>query len=1306
MDNNKHIDISGKNAQVNICQGGTQNVYNDKGRIVRSIKESSSSLRSWYSYIYSEKHIDRDETEKLHNWIMSDTLNTRPENRVCLLVGDAGSGKSVVMRDLLIRLEAEDVPVLGLKSDLLFSTSNTYDLDLILNLGKSVNSVIGEYAEKGKIVVLVDQIDALSSALTSKRGPLHSINTMVHEISLYENVRVVVSCRPYDQQYDPQLERYKLGLVVSMNYLKEKDVDETLALANITINENETEVKEFLRNPLNLFLFCRLKNGGLFSDKHPNRTILYEALWRQTIESKAPVANMVTSEELINCLDSITDEMYNRQSLFLPTAFVNYKFLHEISYLSSNSLLYNNDGNVQFIHQSLYDFVYAHLFLKNGKSIADILTGVHQGLFVRLRLKQILFYLRDTDTETYLRNLRNLLFAKDENGYSLYRFHLKHLMLTNIGFLKHLYDSEKSFIIHNILNNNDFSAIYLDSINTTSGLEIYRSHIDNKGGFSILSEDEQIQYINACERVLYDDSVTAVKYLLELANTNLKDNPKKRLIFIIDRIIVTKENLKYVISLVEKIKIDDIGNNLDSLMINLVEFDPEYVREKILANIQLLAKDQEETFSALQFSVNHGFERILDTIKEKRPDVAYNVVVDIIKYISTRTVFASENDKIKTSRAFYLYERNSDYPHFLEEQLDYLLNKTDELAKSKELGVVQQLEDFANADLATLVLVAVSAFIANIDIYKNEAFALMKRLLSAEFSSTVLDYYSKKLFESLWSLLDQNEQDELMVILNGYSPEWEKERGRLAPGRPITYYGYSRAQYYDILGDEELIKYPEAKKFHDEKKRTFHNLENQIPSKTQTMSGWRAIGNDFYSKASVNELVKTMIEINSDRHLDWNKPTKTGNALSIKQLIHERPDDVYDAYFKAMTKNGIDLDYPLYGIEEFINIGYEQSKIDNLVTLVISQFNPSLSDNNHSQLIQASRLLESYNKSSKPVPDVLFDFVCQIASNWDDSEYDSESGRSMTYNDGINQVRGCAASELFKCAHDRDRANRIFEVYEIVAKNGTIPTRAAILFRLGSMVHINIQRCFSLFIALTHDYAPALLSLPIHNLNPLLTFISTNFNELKDYFRACIETPQSHKVNVTLLWFAWIRGKDGAEDLMYAMADSSETARSELIRTITEYYNKQYETYYFPILYKYIDINESKTGAAYDLIFHNNIKLWNKNEKTLFIRHYAKSDVCKYGNAYFPDYLSELSKTDPELCLELLPDVYNHWKGNEEWFASPSKLIDILISSYNSIKEYDRANPVLEKALDLLDEWLHDNINRLYLFNCFKLLDN
>lgn len=108
--------------------------------------------------------------------------------------------------------------------------------------------------------------------------------------------------------------------------------------------------------------------------------------------------------------------------------------------------------------------------------------------------------------------------------------------------------------------------------------------------------------------------------------------------------------------------------------------------------------------------------------------------------------------------------------------------------------------------------------------------------------------------------------------------------------------GYTRAQYYSMLTDDELSFYPEAFKFRNEKLRVFKTLENHEPFKTSFKAGWTTIKSEWYASFTVPELVKTMLEITNNFSTNWDAPTKTGHAIAIKQHIANRADDIYEAY--------------------------------------------------------------------------------------------------------------------------------------------------------------------------------------------------------------------------------------------------------------------------------------------------------------------------------------------------------------------------------------------------------------------------
>ena len=319
-----------------------------------------------------------------------------------------------------------------------------------------------------------------------------------------------------------------------------------------------------------------------------------------------------------------------------------------------------------------------------------------------------------------------------------------------------------------------------------------------------------------------------------------------------------------------------------------------------------------------------------------------------------------------------------------------------------------------------------------------------------------------------------------------------------------------------MLSEADLAFYPEALKLRDEKLSVFKTLENHEPFKTSFMSGWRTLSPDWYQSFTVPELVKTMLEITNDFNHNWEAPTKTGHAMAIRQQIPNRADDVYEAYMKALDDPELDQDYPIYGIEAFIEMSYNKDLIDALVCKILSTYSKRLDELAASHVIQTCRIVDKYYDKNLTIPDQLFEFVCRIAMEWDDSEYKTEEGSKQSYTEGINQVRGCAAETLLRCYDEPNRYDRIFAALQCVAENGAVSTRAAVLFRFGAFMKAGHDRCLKLFLDMTSDYATSLLKLPVHNLNPLLYLMNDYFDELKPYFEECIKNKETHLVNTYL----------------------------------------------------------------------------------------------------------------------------------------------------------------------------------------------
>ena len=64
--------------------------------------------------------------------------------------------------------------------------------------------------------------------------------------------------------------------------------------------------------------------------------------------------------------------------------------MEESQYLLSKGIIVENKDVWQFMHQTLFDYVFARLFFEKQQKLEDLFETKHQGLFVRNHIKQIL----------------------------------------------------------------------------------------------------------------------------------------------------------------------------------------------------------------------------------------------------------------------------------------------------------------------------------------------------------------------------------------------------------------------------------------------------------------------------------------------------------------------------------------------------------------------------------------------------------------------------------------------------------------------------------------------------------------------------------------------------------------------------------------------------------------------------------------------------------------------------------------------------------------------------------------------------
>ncbi len=121
---------------------------------------ASTDLSSWVTPFEQTGylHLEREETSRILRWIDDPLAPVDDEQKIpntaIFLVGGAGYGKTTILRDVLLRLRQQKIPVLGIKADRLVLNQRS-DLERELNLSTKLDGAIQQLATfHSRVVVL------------------------------------------------------------------------------------------------------------------------------------------------------------------------------------------------------------------------------------------------------------------------------------------------------------------------------------------------------------------------------------------------------------------------------------------------------------------------------------------------------------------------------------------------------------------------------------------------------------------------------------------------------------------------------------------------------------------------------------------------------------------------------------------------------------------------------------------------------------------------------------------------------------------------------------------------------------------------------------------------------------------------------------------------------------------------------------------------------------------------------------------------------------------------------------------------
>lgn len=434
---------------------------------IDSIKDEKESLLDFMSlqrkgfnqipssfYGVSDSFIKRDAIDVLYNWVTNELAPK--ESVVKLLIGEAGVGKSVVIKSLIEKLEADGIRTLSIKADRSNISEDSFGP---LNLQTLQSAIDLISTQQDKVVLIIDQIDALSQSLSNDRQKL---NVLLDAVSSLKSdspstTRIIVSCRRYDLIYDSSLKSLGVDNALELGALSENEVQSVVEkLSPGLFGKLNNKTRKLLKTAQLLDMFCRLYAGGHRQVKYDSEIALFDELWLHIVNN---CPEQITSSAVEETLFKVAKTIQDSETLS-PFWSPSSKDYPTIQYLASEGVIKLEGGQVSFFHQSFLDYTSAKQYIQSDRSFVRDIESGFQGLEIRSMIKLVLEYLRSHSERHYKDALLELL---DSNQI---RLHIKLIAVSAMASSKQVFTFERKKVKEFYDNNHQLYAAFLNGATT------------------------------------------------------------------------------------------------------------------------------------------------------------------------------------------------------------------------------------------------------------------------------------------------------------------------------------------------------------------------------------------------------------------------------------------------------------------------------------------------------------------------------------------------------------------------------------------------------------------------------------------------------------------------------------------------------------------------------------------------------------------------------------------------------------------------------------------------------------------------
>ena len=480
----------------------------DDSRISSVIENLSTDFsESIKPFLISSQIITRTE---LH-----ETINSINRNAVTLIKAEAGMGKSALLLELHEKLCSVNVISVPIRLDRKRPENNADAFGHSLGFPYSPILSLSKFSSGQKIVIILDQLDAIRWTATHSNNALQVCQQMVRQVlSLREDgvdISIVMASRNFDVSEDVALSSWTNSLVDDLEEIYVSKLDDIVVAKLISSYENHTnlsnEKKHILQIPLWLSIYLTIAQRTKSAPQFHNKLELVKGYWEDRL-SEINAYN-TTEGDARRLIDEIVALMTSKSRLSISENTLTIGYKNTLQALLSVGLLTKQSQRISFRHQALYDYQVGIKLFNAGISSPEALIEEigdlgNQTLTKREHLKYGLNMLLDSDQREFCNCALAILCSRN------IRFHLKYLTLNSIKEMGFLTKPAK-LMINKIIQQTDLLNKFLSN-----------SCYENQNIISHLSESGAIaKWLKGSNEELIDTTLRLLSSIAEFSPTTV-----------------------------------------------------------------------------------------------------------------------------------------------------------------------------------------------------------------------------------------------------------------------------------------------------------------------------------------------------------------------------------------------------------------------------------------------------------------------------------------------------------------------------------------------------------------------------------------------------------------------------------------------------------------------------------------------------------------------------------------------------------------------------------------------------------------